>query len=175
MTITNTKNLSKKWRLTRFWPALAVISLIVALSAGYALSIEPGAVSDKTQLVVYKTPACGCCDKWVLHLRDNDFDVKVNLVSETNSIRTQVGVPREMASCHTAIVGDYWVEGHVPADLIHKLLTEQPEGIKGIAVPGMPLGSPGMESPKASKYKVLSVDDNGEVEVYATRDGQNAH
>jgi hypothetical protein len=175
MTITKTKNLSKKWQLTRFWPALAVISLIVALSAGYALSIEPGTVSDKTQMVVYKTPACGCCDKWVLHLRDNDFDVKVNLVSETNSIRTQVGVPREMASCHTAIVGDYWVEGHVPADLIHKLLTEQPEGIKGIAVPGMPLGSPGMESPKASKYKVLSVDDNGEVEVYATRDGQNAH
>ena len=175
MTISKQKKLSTKRRITRFWPALAVISLIVALGAGYVWSIEPGTVSDKTQMVVYKTPACGCCDKWVLHLRDKDFDVKVNLVSETKSIRTQVGVPREMASCHTAIVGDYWVEGHVPADLIHKLLTEQPVGIKGIAAPGMPLGSPGMESPKPSKYKVLSVDDNGEVEVYATRDGQNEH
>ena len=175
MTNLRTKSISKKLRITRFWPALAVISLVVALGGGYVWSTEPGTVSDKTQMVVYKTPACGCCDKWVLHLRDNDFEVKVNLVSETNSIRTQVGVPREMASCHTAIVGDYWVEGHVPADLIHKLLTEQPEGIKGIAAPGMPLGSPGMESPKKSKYKILSVDDNGEVEVYATREGQNAH
>jgi len=175
MTISKTKKPIQKQKFTRSWPALAVVGLIVALCAGYVWSIELGTVSDKTQMVVYKTPACGCCDKWVLHLRDNDFNVKVNLVSETNSIRTQVGVPREMASCHTAIVGDYWVEGHVPADLIHKLLTEQPEGIKGIAAPGMPLGSPGMESPKPSTYKVLSVDDNGEVEVYATRDGQNAH
>ena len=126
-------------------------------------------------MAVYKTLACGCCDKWVEHLRDNDFDVEVNLVSETNSIRAQVGVPREVASCHTAIVGDYWVEGHVPADLIHKLLSEQPEDIRGIAAPGMPQGSPGMESPNPSKYKILSVDDKGEVEVYAIRDGQNAH
>lgn len=175
MTISKAKKLTKKWRFTRLWPSLAVFGFFIVVAGGYVWSVEPVIGSEKTEMVVYKTPACGCCDKWVLHLRDNDFDVKVNLVSETNSIRTQVGVPREMASCHTAIVGDYWVEGHVPADLIHKLLTEQPQSIKGIAVPGMPLGSPGMESPKPSKYEILSVDDKGEVEVYATRDGQNAH
>jgi len=175
MIISKTKKLREERRTSKFWPALVVINLVVTLGCGYVWATEPGTVSDNAQMVVYKTPACGCCDKWVLHARDNDFDVKVKLVSETNSIRTQVGVPREMASCHTAMVGNYWVEGHVPADLIHKLLTEQPAGIRGIGAPGMPLGSPGMESPKASKYKILSVDDKGEIEVYATRESQNAH
>ena len=175
MTISNTKKLNKKRRFTRVWPSLVVFGLFLVMAGGYAWSIEPATASERTEMVVYKTPACGCCDKWVEHLRDNNFDVEVNVVSETNSIRSQVGVPREMASCHTAIVGDYWVEGHVPADLIHKLLTEQSENIRGIAAPGMPQGSPGMESPHPSKYKVLSVNDKGQVEVYAIRDGQNAH
>ena len=175
MTISKTKNLNKKHKFTKSWPSFAVFGLFLLMAGGYAWSIEPATVSERTEMVVYKTPACGCCDKWVEHLRDNDFDVQVNLVSETNSIRSQVGVPREMASCHTAIVGDYWVEGHVPADLIHKLLTEHPEGIRGIAAPGMPQGSPGMESPNPSKYQILSVDNKEKVEVYAIRDGQNAH
>lgn len=175
MTNSKTKKQNKQRRFTSVWPTLAVFGLFLVMVSGYAWSIEPATVSEKTEVVVYKTPACGCCDKWVEHLRDNDFDVEVNVVSETNSIRSEVGVPREMASCHTAIVGDYWVEGHVPADLIYKLMKEQPEDIRGIAAPGMPQGSPGMESPNPSKYKILSVDDKGEVEVYAIRDGQNAH
>jgi len=170
----NTKS-NKRRRLASFWPALVLVGLFTVLPGGYARSTETATDVTKIAMVVYKTPACGCCDKWVEHLRDNDFNVEVNLVSETNSVRSRVGVPREMASCHTAVVGDYWVEGHVPADLIHKLLAEQPENIKGIAAPGMPQGSPGMESPNPSKYKVLSVSDQGEVEVYAIRDGQNAH
>ena len=170
----NTKS-NKRRSLASFWPTLVLIGLFTVLTGGYARSAEPATDTAKIEMVVYKTPSCGCCDKWVEHLRDNDFDVEVNLVSETNSARSRVGVPGEMASCHTAVVGDYWVEGHVPADLIHKLLTEQPEGIQGIAVPGMPQGSPGMESPNPSKYKVLSVNEKGQVEVYAIRDGQNAH
>jgi hypothetical protein len=175
MTSSYTKKQIEKRRFTRLWPALAAIGLFVILAGGYAWSIEPVNESDKTMMIVYKTPSCGCCGKWVNHLRENDFTVKVNLVSETASVRSRLGVPREMASCHTATVGDYWVEGHVPADLIHKLLTEQPEGIQGIAAPGMPQGSPGMESPNPSKYKVLSVNEKGQIEVYAIRDGQNAH
>ena len=175
MTCSCNTNSNKKSSLTRYWPVLVLVGMLTALVGGYANSTETAEDSTKVEMVVYKTPACGCCDKWVDHLRHNDFIVEVNLVSETNSVRTRFGVPREMASCHTAIVGDYWVEGHVPADLIHKLLTEQPEGIKGIAAPGMPLGSPGMESPKATKYKVLSVNDQGQSEVYAVREGQNAH
>jgi hypothetical protein len=170
----NTKS-NKRRSLASFWPALVLAGVFAVLAGGYAGSSEPATDTTKFGMVVYKTPACGCCDKWVLHLRENNFNVKVNLVSETNSIRTSVGVPREMASCHTALVGDYWVEGHVPADLIHKLLAEQPENIKGIAAPGMPQGSPGMESPNPSTYKVLSVSDQGELEVYAIREGQNAH
>lgn len=166
---------NRRRSLASFWPALVLVGLFIVLASGYARSTETATDTSKIEMVVYKTPACGCCDKWVEHLRDNDFNVKVNLVPETNSVRSRAGVPQEMASCHTAIVGDYWVEGHVPADLIHKLLAEHPEGIKGIAAPGMPQGSPGMESPNPSKYKVLSVSDQGQVEVYAIRDGQNAH
>jgi len=175
MTSSYTKKKIEKQRVNRLWPALAAIGLFVILAGGYVWSIEPVNEPDKTAIIVYKTPSCGCCGKWVEHLRENDFTVKVNLVSETASVRSRLGVPHEMASCHTAMVGNYWVEGHVPADLIHKLMTDQPEGIQGIAVPGMPQGSPGMESPNPSRYKVLSVNDKGQFEVYATRDGQNAH
>ena len=175
MTTTNTKKRITRNRIGRFLPSLAIIGLLAVLTGGYVWSIEPTSTVGKTEMVVYKTPACSCCDKWVRYLQKNNFDVKVKLVSETQSVRSRVGVPQNMASCHTAIVGDYWVEGHVPADLIQKLLTEQPAGIQGIAAPGMPQGSPGMESPNPSTYKVLSVDESGQSEVYAIREGQNAH
>jgi|GEM_PF-199558 len=168
----NTKS-NKRRSFARFWPALVLVGLFTVLVGGYVMSSENKTDTGKTEVVVYKTPSCSCCGKWVEHLQDNGFEVEVNLVSETNSVRSRVGVPQEMASCHTAVVGDYWVEGHVPADLIHKLMAEQPEDIKGIAVPGMPQGSPGMESPNPSKYKVLSVGDQGQVEVYAVRAGQS--
>ena len=140
------KNLKTKQQFTkqtfmRFLRAPAAALLFVVLAVGNAWSMEPATVAEMTGVVVYKTPSCGCCDKWVEHLQENDFSVEVNVVPETHSVRTQFGVPQEMASCHTAIVGGYWVEGHVPADLIQKLLAEKTEGIKGIAAPGMPMGS----------------------------------
>lgn len=168
----NTKSDNRR-SFAGFQPALILVGLFAVLISGFANSSETTAEVRKTEVVVYKTPSCGCCDKWADHLRDNNFDVKVNLVSETDSVRSQVGVPRELASCHTAVVGDYWVEGHVPADLIHKLMAEQPQEINGITVPGMPQGSPGMESPNPSKYNVLSVSDQGQVKVYAVREGQS--
>lgn len=125
-------------------------------------------------ITVYKTKMCGCCTKWIQHLEHSGLDVNVISVDETSSVRTRLGVPSDLASCHTAVAGDYWVEGHVPADMIQRLLQERPDDIKGIAVPGMVPGPPGMEAPNPQRYQVLSVDDQGGVAVYATRQGKTA-
>jgi hypothetical protein len=106
------------------------------------------------------------------HLRHNDFTIAVVNVQSTQPIQSRAGVPRELGSCHTAKIGDYWVEGHVPADIIRKLITENPTDIKGIAVPGMPIGSPGMEGPNPVEYEVIAYKTNGHTEVYATVRGQ---
>jgi hypothetical protein len=143
---------------------------------GSAQMNEPGTVGNATPvpaITVYKTPMCGCCTQWVEHLQADGFKVQVETVEETHTVQSNLGVPQQLGSCHTAVVGNYWVEGHVPADLIRKLLEEKPTHIKGIAVPGMVPGSPGMESPHPVKYEILSVDDKGQVAVYATRDGDS--
>ena len=147
----------------------------VAAAALVALIYTPDARQPSarmTDIVVYKTASCGCCGKWVDHLRDAGLDVGVVNVSNTQATRKLVGVPNKLGSCHTAVVGDYWVEGHVPADLVRRLMTENPESIKGIAVPSMPPGSPGMESPNPVTYNVLAYDNDGDISVYATRQGQ---
>ena len=94
-------------------------------------------------VVVTKDPTCGCCEKWVAHLRESGFTVVVT-EGPVNPLKVRLGVPRDLASCHTALVGGYVVEGHVPAGAIRRLLAEKPVGT-GLAVPGMPAGSPGME------------------------------
>ena len=106
----------------------------------------------------------------MVHLRDNGFNVKTNAATdaELNKIKKQYGVPPSLQSCHTAVVGNYVVEGHVPADLIHRLLKEKP-AVVGIAVPGMPIGSPGMEVGAPEPYSVYSFDRDGKVQVYAKR------
>lgn len=147
----------------------------VAMVALVALIIVPDAQSTvprKADIVVYKTASCSCCGKWVAHLRDAGLDVRAVNVTNTQATRKLVGVPNKLGSCHTAVVGDYWVEGHVPADLVRRLMTEKPESIKGIAVPSMPPGSPGMESPNPVTYNVLAYDSDGNTSVYATRQGQ---
>ena len=124
--------------------------------------------------VVYRTPTCGCCGKWVDHLRASGFEVEVREVSSTTGIRTELGVPPQLTSCHTAVVGDYWVEGHVPADLVLRLLSEQPDDIAGIAVPGMPAGSPGMEAPRPVEYDIIAYGRDGKYYRYASRMGQSS-
>lgn len=150
--------------LTTGVAAVALVALIV-LPSGPTMSAED------TDIVVYKTPTCGCCSKWVAHLRDNGFKVSVVNVPNTQPVQSRVGVPRRLGSCHTAVVGDYWVEGHVPADLILRLMADKPEDIRGIAVPGMPAGSPGMEGPNPVRYDVLAYGSDGNTTVYATRQG----
>ena len=155
-----------------FWVTLSMF--IVGGGSSSAFASSAGEPHQIQEITVYKSPQCGCCTKWVEHLEENGFEVDVRTVSDTASVKQRVGVPRQLSSCHTAVVGDYWVEGHVPADLIQRLLAEHPEDIKGIAVPGMPLGSPGMEGPNPMEYEILSVDDQGNVAVYAKRMGESS-
>lgn len=154
---------------------MQIIALFIFLGAGGILQAsELMDVIQGQEITVYKSPQCGCCSKWVEHLEESGFEVEVKTVNDTMAVKQRIGVPGQFSSCHTAIVGDYWVEGHVPADLVQKLLADHPDDIKGIAVPGMPQGSPGMESPNPEEYEILSIDDNGKVAVYATRMGKSA-
>lgn len=125
---------------------------------------------------VWKTPTCGCCADWVKHLEENGFTVKVNNVNNTDSFRAALGMPQNYGSCHSARVGGYAVEGHVPAADIKKLLTEKPEGVVGLSVPAMPMGSPGMEHPdypsKRAEYDVLLVSKQGDVSSFTHYDAR---
>jgi hypothetical protein len=116
---------------------------------------------------VYKSPTCGCCGKWAEHLRANGFVVNVNAIQDVTAFRAQAGVPAALASCHTALVDGYVVEGHVPAVDIRKLLAERPKA-RGLAVPGMPAAAPGMYAPHASGYDVLLFQADGATRVYHT-------
>lgn len=120
-------------------------------------------------VVVYKTPTCGCCSNWVDHVREAGFAVVTHDLNDLTEIKREMGVPAGRVSCHTATVRGYTIEGHVPADLIQKLINESPRGVKGLAVPGMPMGSPGMEGIVSQQYDVLSFDQAGNVSVYARR------
>lgn len=116
-------------------------SALAALAAFAA--VAPVRAEPLREVAVTKDPSCACCDAWVVHLREAGFRVSVT-EGPVNPLKTKLGVPRALASCHTAQVGGYVIEGHVPAQAIKRLLAERPEGI-GLAVPGMPVGSPGME------------------------------
>ena len=122
------------------------------------------------EVTVYKTPTCGCCSKWVDHMREAGFTVNATDLDDLSSIKDQFSVAPENQSCHTAVVGGYVVEGHVPADVVRRMLSEKPD-IAGIAVPGMPIGSPGMEveGRPADRYDIVAFDKNGQRSVYAKR------
>jgi len=119
-------------------------------------------------LTVYKTSSCHCCAKWVEHVRASGFKVVVHDVDSVDPVKDRLGVPRAMRSCHTAQVADYIVEGHVPASDIQRVLDEHPK-VMGLAVPGMPMGTPGMDDAGMTKdpYQVLAFQASGESKVYA--------
>jgi len=119
-------------------------------------------------MVVYKDPNCGCCTKWVGLMRSAGFEVSTRDTPDMASIKTRYKVPAALGSCHTALVGGYVVEGHVPADLITRLLKEKPK-VLGLAVPGMPMGSPGMEGPTKDAFDVVTFDAAGKTTVFARR------
>jgi hypothetical protein len=128
---------------------------------------EPGTKTSLAEITVYKSPTCNCCEKWIDHLRDAGFKVTGKNSRDMNNIKSDLGVGRNLQSCHTAIVDGYVIEGHVPANDIKRLLQERPE-MTGLTVPGMPRGSPGMESQHTDPFDVLTFDKNGQTRVYAS-------
>jgi hypothetical protein len=141
-----------------------------APAAAVGTARAPGAATAASALlaVVYKTPTCGCCAKWVDHLKANGFAVEVHDVEAVEPTKAELGIPAALASCHTAKIGGYVFEGHVPAEVIQRVLREKPQ-ITGVAVPGMPMGSPGMEGPSRDRYDVVAFDGNGQTSVYESR------
>lgn len=141
----------------------AGIALFLAILTLGAAPVQAG----KNQMTVYKSPTCGCCKEWVKYMKANDFEMTTYDVKDLGPLKRMSGVTPQLASCHTAFIGDYVVEGHVPAADIERLLKEKPEA-KGLTAPGMPVGSPGMEQGgKKEPYNVLLIGKDGRTRVYA--------
>lgn len=142
-----------------------ILGLVVTATLGFS---TPLLAAGATQSIhVYKSPTCGCCTAWIDHLEENGFEVEATDTQNMNRIKIGAGLTRNLASCHTAFVGDYVIEGHVPADDIHKLLANAPEAA-GLSVPGMPAGSPGMEmGDRKDHYQVLMFNNQGQTKVFS--------
>lgn len=156
--------------------------LLLALGAlplaGVAQAAGPKAAAkaaEPTVVEVWKEATCGCCKDWIAHLEANGFKVFVN-TGGTSAARVRFGIPQNMASCHTARVGGYTVEGHVPAREIRRLLREKPRAV-GLSAPGMPIGAPGMDTPayngKKNPYSVMLIAKDGSAKVYQKYEGNN--
>jgi hypothetical protein len=141
--------------------------VMVGLLGSMALVAQRNAAAPVIE--VYKTPTCGCCGKWVDYLRTEGFEVRVSDMNDLTDIKASNGIPDSLHSCHTGKVGNYVVEGHVPAQDIRKLLAERP-AVAGIAVPGMPIGSPGMEvaGVKPQAFDTIAFDSRGNRRVFAS-------
>ncbi len=167
-------------------------NIVIAFAVGIALAVggiylyessgtDPIAASEAAaetaagelpSVTVYKSPTCGCCSKWVDHLQDNGFAVKTTDMRDVRPMKNRLGVPETLASCHTAVVGGYVVEGHVPASDIKRLLQQQPD-VSGLSVPGMPVGSPGMEQgDRVDPYRVVAFSTTGKTSVFNTYSGR---
>ncbi len=142
-------------------------SLIVWAFAKRSNQINEAANKDLPEVVMYKNPQCTCCDRWANYLRKQGFPVSVNISDEMISIKETNKVPLNLASCHTAFIDDYVVEGHVPVEDINKMLKERPDAV-GLAAPGMPVASPGMDIATNDIYEVRLFDQKGSSVLYAT-------
>jgi hypothetical protein len=140
------------------------------IGAAAITGLTAASAAAKTPITVYKTPTCGCCKLWVEHLEKNGFAPKTHDLNDLTETKDALGVPDALRSCHTAVIGRYVIEGHVPADLITKLVKEKPTNILGLGVPGMPAGSPGMEmGSRKDPYDVFAFTRDGKRSVYAKR------
>jgi hypothetical protein len=158
-----TQRANKKRSFVKLVSWFAAIGVVI--TGGILMSQPPTQAAD---VVVYKSPSCGCCAKWIDHLEQNGFNVEVHNQRDMGPVKDRFGVPRNLQSCHTAQVDGYVVEGHVPAEDIERLLKERPD-VKGLAVPGMPMGSPGMEGPRKDPYDVLAFSDKARPSVFSSR------
>ena len=142
----------------------AVVGALVMGSAGRDGAVATASAAD---MMVYKSPTCGCCTVWIEHIEAHGFSVEYEDTYDIAPIKQANGITRELASCHTALIGGYVIEGHVPAEDIQRLLAERPD-VVGLTVPGMPMGSPGMEGSFTERYDVLAYDRDGNTQVFAT-------
>ena len=147
--------------------ALAVAFIALALTTAAARISPPEAAAKKPIITVYKDPGCGCCKSWIEHLIKHGYRVDAKDTPGMTEIKRTLGVPTGLAACHTAMVNGYLIEGHVPAADIDRLLAQKPL-VAGLAVPGMPMGSPGMEGGAAQRYQVLTFDKSGKTTVFAS-------
>ena len=142
-------------------------TLALGLVAALGFSTTALAGGAAQSIHVYKSPTCGCCDDWIDHLEENGFDVTATNSNNMGKIKAEAGLIPGLGSCHTAYVGDYVIEGHVPAEDIKRLLSEAPNAT-GLSVPGMPAGSPGMEmGGRKDPYQVIMFNEQGQTRVFA--------
>lgn len=140
--------------------------MVVFIMLGF--TVVNAYAEEDVDIVVYRSPSCGCCGKWLAHLKENQFNVKDIVTDDVHTIKEKYGVPQQMSSCHTAIVNGYVIEGHVPASDIKKLLQLKPK-VVGISVPGMPSGTPGMEmGGRKDPYKVVAFDKENHFQVFSS-------
>ncbi len=151
--------------MNRYSISVAILAAAL-LSGGLLLSGGP-MTANATEVTIYKSSTCGCCKNWVKHMEANGFAVKSVDVTDIRPYKSKYGVTPSLASCHTALIEGYAIEGHVPAADIKRMLRERP-AIRGLAVPGMPSGSPGMEQGYKDHYNVFSFDKAGAISVYAS-------
>ncbi|MGZ3330427.1 MAG: DUF411 domain-containing protein [Gemmatimonadaceae bacterium] len=146
--------------------ALTVAFASLALTIAAVRTSPSDAPAKKPVITVYKDPSCGCCKNWIAHLVKHGYRVDAKDTPNMTEIKRTLGVPTGLTACHTAIVNGYLIEGHVPAADIDRLLAQKPK-VAGLAVPGMPAGSPGMEGASAQRYQVLTFDKSGKTTVFA--------
>ena len=118
---------------------------------------------------MFNIPGCMCCDRWVKHMNENGFDLGITPSEKMNELKTVLGIPEQVRGCHTTVIDGIIVEGHVPADLVQRILRERSDGIIGISVPNMPMGSPGMEGAFKEEYPVVVFDAKGKISLYEMR------
>lgn len=149
--------------MKRFIPLLFGIILT---SLAWSDDLVDGETVESTHVVMHKNPGCGCCDLWAEHLRSHGFTVESIEDPGILGFKADRNIPRPLMACHTAVIDGYFVEGHVPANDILKLLKEKPEHVTGIAVPGMPPGSPGMEHPRPQNFNTIALLTDGTAYVF---------
>lgn len=138
---------------------------MIRTAVAVLLAVQGTAWAAVPVIDVYKSPQCGCCTEWVKHLEQNGFTVRSHVVNNPSDYREKFGIPQRFGSCHTGVVQGYAVEGHVPAAAIRRLLQQKPKA-QGLAVPSMPMGSPGMDGPRSDPYDVYLIKQDGSATVY---------
>ena len=152
----------------RAWIGSTVASGLLLLGGWRRAALAKGIDKAPVGILVYASPGCECCKAWIKHLEGNGFVPAAQFVDDVTPIKRKRGVPEKLWSCHTAIVGPYTVEGHVPADVIHTMLDKR-LSVAGLAAPGMPNGAPGMEGAVKDRYEIVSFTATGKTAVFAVR------